>query len=945
MAKYDAFISYSRGADAELAPKIREGLQKLAKPWNKRRALNIFLDQASLEVSTGLKDSLEAKLAGTEWLILLLSEESAASQWVGAELDNWLASRPRDRVLLVHTGGELAWGDGDWDWERSTAAPRALSGISDEEPLWLDLRKYHGSADLDIRSNAAFKDDLATLAARLHGKSKEDLVGEDLVQHRRARRLRRAAIAGLAALTVVALGLAYFANVQRQNALREGRISATRQIAAQAQVEATDQPDAALLLAVAATDLDDELVAAGDISGPLVEPRAALLAVLEETPQLIGYLPLASEPTAVAAGTAAGALAVGDAAGAVTVWDPITRQPAERTELAGGAVTVAAMSGTGSVIGAATESGQVTIWEPGSGRTVEIDGGDVSMIAFDDSGELVAVASGDGTVTVHETSDGARVDTFRRDLLVHVSFTGPDRLSLIGFDGAHVVCDVGRGCSESFTPYGGLAQPGPLAFNAAANRGAVSQLTGGSVTAGKLDGEPDLVIELGPGFIEALEFSPDGSTLVAVHESALSFFDTSTSAIDEAERALAEAFSADEFDAGGLPIAEPLPPVVPGVESDVNTGIAFLSDDGSRLATLANGKVQIWDHDRTSRLGTTLPVPKVEYKDNIAVAAADFSPDGSRAAWQIDYLGIFRDGDALVEQEGETIAVWTQDTGEIRTLAAGHEQYLAFVDDDRLFTDGGELWDVVAGEIVAAGGGDCFGPFGVVQPDAAGGLARCVAGTLEPIDLSPFAGAIAGVDLAGATVSDGDGHLAAFTGPLEVTVYPAGGDGTVVNLSADPVALEAAPDAPTLTLSPGGDLLVVSSGSGAFSFWSVDRQALLLSVPRDRIDGMAFSPGGRRVALDLVNGGIELRDTTSLAIIAELQGDGETGARALQYRPDGKVLLEATAGGGLTLWDVDPTSWRRIACSVAARTLTDDEQLRFVSGAVDVDPCRDPARP
>ena len=81
--KYDAFISYSHGADLELAKHVRDGLQKLSKPWNRRRALGVFLDQSSLELSSELGDSLGDRLADTEWLVLLMSEQAAPSKWVG----------------------------------------------------------------------------------------------------------------------------------------------------------------------------------------------------------------------------------------------------------------------------------------------------------------------------------------------------------------------------------------------------------------------------------------------------------------------------------------------------------------------------------------------------------------------------------------------------------------------------------------------------------------------------------------------------------------------------------------------------------------------------------------------------------------------------------------------------------------------------------------------
>ncbi len=379
MVKYDAFISYSRSADGVLAPKIREGLQKLAKPWNRRRALNVFLDQASLEISAGLKEALEAKLDSTDWLIVLLSEDSARSQWVGAEIERWLATKPRDRLLLIQTGGELHWVDGDWDWERSTAAHRALWGVYSDVPLWLDLRKYRHATDLDIRTNNDFRNDIATLAARLHGMSKEELVGEDLVQFRKFRRVRRVAIAGLAVLTVAAVTASVIALIARDRAVeaeaeavKEARIAATRQIAAQAQVESPHQPDLSWLLAVASKDLGDQLLADGDIGQQLVESRAALLNTLAATPELVGYLPIVERVTAVAAEPGVPLLATGDSAGTVALWNVATMEQVEVIEVSNEAVSSIALTADGSVLAAATDAGDLTLWATSTGSRIAV---------------------------------------------------------------------------------------------------------------------------------------------------------------------------------------------------------------------------------------------------------------------------------------------------------------------------------------------------------------------------------------------------------------------------------------------------------------------------------------------------------------------------------------------------------------------------------------------
>ncbi len=120
---YDAFISYGHAADLDLAPAVRDGLQKLAKPWNRRRALSIFLDQASLELSPERGTSLDDRMKDTRWLVLFLSEQSAASKWVGAEIAESAAKKSKDQMALVVTSGEILWDPEarDFDYEWSTA--------------------------------------------------------------------------------------------------------------------------------------------------------------------------------------------------------------------------------------------------------------------------------------------------------------------------------------------------------------------------------------------------------------------------------------------------------------------------------------------------------------------------------------------------------------------------------------------------------------------------------------------------------------------------------------------------------------------------------------------------------------------------------------------------------------------------------------------------------
>lgn len=234
---YDAFISYSHSADGRLAPAVQEGLQRLAKPWNKRRALRVFRDDTGLSANPALWSSISDALDEASWFVLLLSPAAAQSEWVGKEIGHWLAHRPADRILPVLTDGELVWDPAraDFDPARSTAVHPALFGALAEEPRHLDLRWAHDETDLDLRSSR-FREAVADLAAPIHGIPKDELDSEDVRLHRRAQRLARGAVAALVLLFVASVAAAALAvsNASRADeAAVEARAEADRARAAE----------------------------------------------------------------------------------------------------------------------------------------------------------------------------------------------------------------------------------------------------------------------------------------------------------------------------------------------------------------------------------------------------------------------------------------------------------------------------------------------------------------------------------------------------------------------------------------------------------------------------------------------------------------------------------------------------------------------------------------
>ena len=276
---WDAFISYSHSADADLAPALRDGLHKLAKPWHHKRAMRVFLDDASLSADPTLWTPIARAIDASSGFVALLSPEAAASIWVNREIRQWVDRCGSDRFFPVLTRGELVWDEalGDYDPERSSALPEALRGVFAEEPRHVDVRWADGRLGLTL-NNLEFRDAVAELAAPLRNVPKDELIGSDLEEHQRAMRLARSAIAVLSVLLVAALVAAVFA---RSNAVRADNRRVDTQ-AARLRLESLNginRPDIGFLLAAEAYRLRPDSAAS-----------AAVVATVQRTPDLRRYI-------------------------------------------------------------------------------------------------------------------------------------------------------------------------------------------------------------------------------------------------------------------------------------------------------------------------------------------------------------------------------------------------------------------------------------------------------------------------------------------------------------------------------------------------------------------------------------------------------------------------------------------------------------------------------
>lgn len=217
--KYDAFISYSHAADGKLAPALQRSLHRIAKPFYKLRALNIFRDQTNLSVTPHLWETIENALRQSRFLIYMASPGAAQSRWVQKEILFWLQNKSVESILIGLTDGEIFWDEQlcDFDWQQTSALPVILKGKFRMEPLFVDLRNIQADTSLSI-DNPIFKEKTAIMAAAIHEKPVGDLIGEDVNLLRKSVRLRNTAIALLSALFLGVLVFAWLSNINAKRA-------------------------------------------------------------------------------------------------------------------------------------------------------------------------------------------------------------------------------------------------------------------------------------------------------------------------------------------------------------------------------------------------------------------------------------------------------------------------------------------------------------------------------------------------------------------------------------------------------------------------------------------------------------------------------------------------------------------------------------------------------
>lgn len=718
--------------------------------------MRVFCDRQSLGASPELWPSIESSLSKSRHLILLASPESASSPWVNREVELWQGLEPKRPLLIVFTAGALVWDDkaADFDWEQTTALASSLAGWFAHEPLWIDLTVLRKSTDLSVK-NPVFLDAVATLAAPVHGRPKDELIGEDVRQHQRARRFRRLSWTGLTTLTLVAVVAALLALDQRQEALTQRQEAlaqrdraVARTLVLEAEALRPTEPDVSALLSVAAWRKAD-----------LPDTRSSLLSS-QATHQAVALRGHAADVYGVAASPDGALLASTSQDGSVRLWDLAHHKKV--VQLAAGGVGFSyapVFSNDGTVLANAKLGGRVQFWDVRHRRPIALPDLNPAgpqprspraiVMTLRPDGKVLATTTARNTVQLWPTDGSPPSEGFATHGSIRGLAFSPDGKVLAVAD--DTVLQLWKAATMTQ-----LGAPVAIPMFPRLPGGPALTFSGDGTMLAVADGRDVKLIDVRTGLethalttphqIRAVAFSPDGATLAtAGRDDAVRLWEVAT------RRQRGDALTGHGGDvrsiaftpigkslaaggSGGRLLVWRLDDSVIGHLDQAVEAVAVTPDGRSLASVAADGSLRLWDLAGARPVPqpsviTTLSLLRIYQRPPKPAARAIFSPDGRMLAlsaaggdvwlWRMDSdsrpfklthtpLGIpptivfSPDGRLLATTGGDnSVSLWDTSSRRLRLTLRAPDGWtvaaLAFTHDGRRLITGAhdiKIWDL-----------------------------------------------------------------------------------------------------------------------------------------------------------------------------------------------------------------------------------------------------------
>lgn len=970
--KFGAFISYSRGASGQLAVDLQNGIERFAKPWNKLRAVRVFRDDSSMSANPALWSTIQAGLTESDWLILLATPEAAASEYVNKELTWWVQNKPAGRILLVRAGGDIEWDSaaGDFDQTRATAIPPTLFGAYDEEPRWIDLTWYSEPNSLGT-ADPRFEAGVADLASTIRAIDKDTLIGENVTQHRKTRRLTRAAIVGLATLLVMSLAAGALALAQKAEATRQrdtaqtqANIATARQLAATAETTAGTDLRTSLQTANYAFQLHPDEPTEQTLYnlavGTNALPQDGKQAARRNSSRFYG----AGEPVTVAAASADGhQLFAGTSQGHVFRWDAKTGKRVEVMRL-NGAVEYLSASGDGTKVVASATRGANSGYDTGISDHDVASRENYPVIAMSPNGHILV------SVDWREIDAQRKGPTYRAFSLQVIRDGASQMVSPTGGDLSGPVTVTDEGDILMVDRGGGAFTTSTSAVSASATnppisiRGSDSPLVAAFANNGAFvtGGRGDSLLDVWPMRRELQAGEPRPTSYAQTEDGTpIGGF-----AISDSGHLVASGSDGRIYlsESASTPEGAGQPRILEG--SGRVSFVRFIGED--RLLSAAGNAIELWDLKQylgeDSKMSAPIPPSHPELRtagpQTIAV-----NPAGSKAV--------------VVQDTGDNVLVADLLNRKVRTFdSLAEDENLPFtrtawLDDDHLLVvsiQAGRVW-VLSGPLLETV--DATRPIsGVPGLERSSWLWGPAAATTNGRVILESSGAVYSLDSLSGRIDEvacGNTQGTPSDTQVQVSLSPDGSQATrLVNLDAGArtqVTVCRTSDATTLldTTLTGNYLRAAWSDSKTIRLWQSEpnqqsvRAAKVDLSSGSLADGLAEMPVGsdkqagrsagswsqawnRAAWADSRTGTIELADLNSDATIrlARMPTRGH-GFTALGFNAEGtRMVLASEVTNELYAVDSEPQAWSSTVCSRAGGDVTDEDWSRLTGGAPSVRP-------